>query len=782
MLTYQQTFGWGDSRDVFSAYGDSGWPIGYGFPPPTYRDYYGRGEAIPFHLDEWQLKFLRDKSRVMCAQNEFAICAIENRRNYVINRGLNFRAVPADGGDENEDTKSVQKFIDLFNEANDLAERQGETMISSDIDGEAFVRLFYKDDGMTELRSIQPELVRSPGGQNTAHMSYGIETPEDDVETIKNYWIITDPSHSQTPEPIPESDIVHFKLNVRSISKRGLPTMYPIEANLRRAEDLLASMTSMAKTRAKIAFIRKMKQSPRAQAQSLVDDKTAISVTDPYTNTVKNIEQFDYSTIITSDGQHEYEFPTINVSASELVECLRAELRACAARLNMPEWMFTADSGVANYSNAFVTESPALKNFEYLQDYFKRRWGEGRYGQRKSILWRAIDNAIECGVLRPSVRENVKLVIEAQTLLSRDKDREAATNKLYLDMKVKSRQQIQQELGIDGEQTATDLENDPYNVPESPTNGTAQQEWNRTQPRMQTVRNGNKAAESFVAQTDDSSCGAACAMAVGQRFSRGPETLAGWREALETNDKGTKPGKILDFFGKLGLIAEGRSDMTLESLREALSAGCSVVCPISDDGGHYVVVSEVNDKSVIYNDPARGRIESPLAMWSESWHDDDSDGIHYPQYGIIVQPTEDEKMNQALLAEVRAMREEMVASKVTGGAPPVAVHVNIPNDLFASIKPPDVVLHVAPQPATTIVVEPAAVTVPPTVVNVEAPEITLPEIKIPPTVVNVEVPEIKIPQTVVNTPPAKEPEALDIEIIRDKTGKVTGARACKKDK
>ena len=46
---------------------------------------------------------------------------------------------------------------------------------------------------------------------------------------------------------------------------------------------------------------------------------------------------------------------------------LQAELRAIAARLVMPEFMFTSDASNANYASTMVAEGPAVRMFERLQ-------------------------------------------------------------------------------------------------------------------------------------------------------------------------------------------------------------------------------------------------------------------------------------------------------------------------------------------------------------------------------------------------------------------------------
>ena len=84
--------------------------------------------------------------------------------------------------------------------------------------------------------------------------------------------------------------MVHIKTNTDKTWKRGLPLFYPVEADLERTNDLLASMVSMAKTRAKIALIRKMSDITSSAAANLLATLTAYTATDPANGQTINLE------------------------------------------------------------------------------------------------------------------------------------------------------------------------------------------------------------------------------------------------------------------------------------------------------------------------------------------------------------------------------------------------------------------------------------------------------------------------------------------------------------
>jgi predicted double-glycine peptidase len=618
------------------------------FPPPAYRDNYKRGEALPFYLDENQLKRLRDKSRILCSQNEFAICAIDNLKHYCVGTGFKYEAKSIDtDSPDRELEKRVNEFLCLFQEANDLPEREAEASNRCDVDGECFIRLFEDPDepGMSLLRFVEPELIKTPHGEFQSVDSFGVKNKPGDVETVQGYWVIEDPISQYTPGLVPETDIVHIKLNTRSTAKRGVPTLYPIELNLKRAESLLANMTAMAKARAAVAMIRHMNGTNRSNAEALTQSKTEVSATDPTTGAAINIERWRPATVITAPKNVEYEFPNMGAGAAEFVAVLQADLRAAAARLNMPEWMFTADASNSNYSSAFVSESACVKMFMQRQDLYARKWGFGRYGQRKSVVWRAIERAIDAGILPLEVKEKIKVVVVTPSLLARDGDREASMNKVYADMKVKSRATIQKEIGLDPKEEDEAIRNDEMRkemeeaalAAASPIQGKEPIQTGQAQAKLAVARNYGQAESVLdIRQDDGISCGAACSMAVARFFEVGPDTLAEWKTMLGTEDLGyTPPGAIVQNLQALGLFVEAAT-MDTESLLRRVREGTPVICPIQSDGsGHYVVVVGESLGKLLIHDPECGNRSIPINEWDQNWFDS-SDGKEYLRYGVSV--------------------------------------------------------------------------------------------------------------------------------------------------
>jgi hypothetical protein len=416
---------------------------------PPFMDHQKRGEALPFYLNEQQLKLIRDRSRRLVSENEFAICAIENRISFLIGSGLNYRVLPAHKGTTDKILEEAQVVVDTFCEVNELWKLEQEAVLRNDRDGESFMRLFYMPSGVIKLRWVEPEHVRCPNGDTQPQKSFGIETDPRDIYNVRGYWVVRQPLMSWSPDFIPAREMVHFKCNTDSSAKRGMPVFYSVETNLRHAEEILAAMSATAKARAKIALIRRVDGVNKTAAQKMKTDLETGSQFDPTTGGVTNVEQLKNSSILTSSKNIEYEFPSNQGDVTGTVAVLQAELRAAAARLVMPEYMLSADASNGTYNSQGLTDSPVTRNFQRLQTQYRHWFGESKTPGREALIWRQIKYAVEMGILHEDTLSCVKVVAQPPDIISRNPDTAASANRTYFDMGVKSPQAIAGELGYD---------------------------------------------------------------------------------------------------------------------------------------------------------------------------------------------------------------------------------------------------------------------------------------------------------------------------------------------
>jgi capsid protein len=453
---------YGTSNDLFAEQGPYGFNDGGSQISLARRDNRLTGESLPTYINWFQLKMIRDRSRVICKNNEYAIAAVNAHIAYVVGTGLTYVAMPRKKTVSEAVVRQVQELIDLFRESAELPNIEAEAIRRLHVDGECFIRVFPQKGGLIALRFIEPELVRSPSDNTTKpDHSFGIESDPEDAQTIRGYWVIERPFESLTPTLIEAENILHLKLNTDSNSKRGLPTTYAVEGNFKFCEELLTSLITLAKARAKFAVIRKVKDAPPDALAALSATSTDATITDPNSGQTSNLNRFGYGSILTSSDNIDYEFPAANLDAGGMVEALQANLRAIASRYGITETMMSADASNNNFASALVAEGPAHRSFKRMQAILGQAFGERRLNPNRSLIWRQIRAAVERGILPAEVLTDVTIKCEGPSLVTRDTDREATTNRTYLEMGIKSKQTICSELGLDYETESKNLKADP---------------------------------------------------------------------------------------------------------------------------------------------------------------------------------------------------------------------------------------------------------------------------------------------------------------------------------
>ena len=392
--------------------------------------------TTPAELDE-----SRAQSRNLLATNEFAINGVENRISYLVGPGHNYRAsVRKDSGGTAELEVEVQRVLDDFIQCNRWHARQQEIVRRMDRDGEVFIRFFADQDGTTRVRFVEPEQVATPPElSNHPPASFGIHTDEDDVEQALGYYV--------DGRPVGAEHIQHRKANADINFKRGVPLYYPVRKNLRRAEKLLRNMSVVSEIQSAIALIRRHRSASASGVEQFACAQSEGSIIDG--GSTRYLSRYAPGTILDAPAGLEYEFPAAGLDASSFVTVLQAELRAIAARLVMPEFMFTSDASNSNYASTLVAEGPAVKMFERLQANLKNDDHE--------VMWRVIENAAAVGRLPDNVRRLVEIQITPPSLQVRDQQRECTVEKIAYEKGILSPQTWSLRLGLDYDQEQKNL-------------------------------------------------------------------------------------------------------------------------------------------------------------------------------------------------------------------------------------------------------------------------------------------------------------------------------------
>jgi hypothetical protein len=235
------------------------------------------------------------------------------------------------------------------------------------------------------------------------------------------------------------------RLNV----KRGLPLYTPVRKNLRRAEKLLRNMSVVAEIQSAIALIRKHRGTSRSGVEQFVAGSADATTASAVSGRTRHFSQYGPGTILDAPAGLEYDFPARGLDASSFVIVLQAELRAIAARLVMPEFMFTSDASNANFSSTMIAEGPAMKMFERLQ--------ASMIEQDRAVVWRVVHNAVVAGRLPEHCRDSIEIQIIPPSLHVRDQLKQAQVDRIAFADGILSPQTWSQHLGLDYDQEQKNL-------------------------------------------------------------------------------------------------------------------------------------------------------------------------------------------------------------------------------------------------------------------------------------------------------------------------------------
>jgi len=399
--------------------------------------------SVPFSSAE-QLAEIRQQSRHLAATNEFAINGLENRISYLVGSGHYYRASVRKGSDASADLEvAVQDILDEFMHVNRWQSRQQEIVRRMDRDGEVFLRLFVDAQGITRVRFVEPDQIQTPQKlANDPTASFGIQTEPNDVESVLGYFV--------DGQFVDASTIQHRKANVDANVKRGLPLYYPVKKNLRRIEKLLRNMSAVAEIQSAIALIRKHRGASRNGVEQFVANQSQVTSNSPGSSGhATHLSQFAPGTILDAPAGLEYDFPASGLDASSFVTVLQAELRAVAARLVMPEFMFTSDASNANYASTLASEGPALKMFERLQAVLAN--------DDLTVMWQVVENAVQAGKLPRDVRRQMEIQVTPPILQARDQLRACQVERIAYENGILSPQTWSLRLGLDYDQEQKNL-------------------------------------------------------------------------------------------------------------------------------------------------------------------------------------------------------------------------------------------------------------------------------------------------------------------------------------
>lgn len=316
------------------------------------------------------------QSRRMFANNPFAQSAVRNLQHYVVG---------GDGFQYRKTGKNEAKVVEYWNE---WMKRVGwrdiemETLKRVIRDGECIIRWF--DD---VPRFVEPKQVIG-----TSDAPWGILTDPNDAVIPKVYYIAyvnpaTGLIDASQIDKVPAAQVDHLKWPLVDLNGlRGVPPLYFVAANLDGAARCLKNMRELVAVQTAIAIVREHIEGVSgtdivAWANAGADKE----VTDG--DTGLSVLQKKWTSGMMVDVPHgqKLHFPAATMRADSYIEVVQADLRAVAASMGLPEFIFTANASSSNYASLMAAEGPAVKAFETLQGWLGR------------FLARAYDRVINIG-------------------------------------------------------------------------------------------------------------------------------------------------------------------------------------------------------------------------------------------------------------------------------------------------------------------------------------------------------------------------------------------------
>lgn len=303
------------------------------------------------------------ESRRLFIHNPFAKSAIANLQNYCVGGdGFQYRKAGA---------KPSENVIGYWNE---WMKRVG----WRDIEMEIVKRVFR--DGMVIIRWFDdvPRFIEPKQLVSTTEAPWGIETDPKDQVVIKNFMIAygdqnTGQIDTTKVERVPAEQVMYLRFPLVDLNCLvPMPPLYFVAAHLEGAARCLKNMRELVAVQTAIAIVREhIEGVTGSDIVTWADNDKDKSVTDP--DTSKTVFQKKWASGLVVEVPHgeKLHFPAASMRADSYIEVVQADLRAVAASLGLPEFIFTANAA-GTYAGLMAAEGPAVKAFETLQGWLGR--------------------------------------------------------------------------------------------------------------------------------------------------------------------------------------------------------------------------------------------------------------------------------------------------------------------------------------------------------------------------------------------------------------------------
>ena len=373
------------------------------------------------YINEMGLRMLRARSRAFCISNPYWMAVRENRIAYAVGTGHVFSIEPKRKGKKLKESlvRRVSDELHTFCHTNRYRRRQGEKITRLDRDGEYFMRYFEdRPDGVLRVRFVEPILVQNPPGKGPEQsVWFGIQFDGSDYEEPIRYHIretsydggLVD--NDSWGRGVPADEIQHRTANVDLGSPRGIPTTYVLQDSAVQAVSTLKSMGRLVDIRARIALIRKQVNATLGQIQPLLlRNRSGTSIN--AAGQVRNAFSYPYGTVLDTNDQRTYEFPSQHIETDKIVNSLKSDLQAVAAAIGLADFTISGDSS-GSFANALIKEGPMDRAIARLQ--------KDLIDDDMEVYERALSLAASRGRLPSNVLKMVRLDVMPPGVIARDR-------------------------------------------------------------------------------------------------------------------------------------------------------------------------------------------------------------------------------------------------------------------------------------------------------------------------------------------------------------------------
>ncbi len=423
----------------------------------TTQHFRRQGRNYPFFDNENELATLRAASRILCDSGTYGAGIIEGLASYVLGDGLTYTLTPAQGVDPQLGaavSEAGQRIIDLHMKRNqwsggEYPSLELEFFRRSRRDGEAILVHFPQDDGTTDERFAEPDMLKQKPGTNFDEYGFGVKTDPQDTSRHLAYWIAWNYNAPEGEEYEPDF-VTFFRANVDRNIKRGRPDFsFDVHDGLKAANILRNSLGEGAAQQASIASVMEYENATADQVEDLTAAAADYQLPDALTGMLQNIQRMKKGTNLhVPKGQKYIEGPS-SANAQGHLAILDMLLRSASRPWNAPDWLASGDASGSTFANALHEESPFLRRIIREQKVYCEAL--------KTAPWFALRHWIETNGLKvggmtmawDEVKQLVELTVTAPSPEVRDKLQEATRDQIYVMIGAKSPQMVSEEQGYD---------------------------------------------------------------------------------------------------------------------------------------------------------------------------------------------------------------------------------------------------------------------------------------------------------------------------------------------